>query len=117
MVPFFFDCLVTRIYGFEKEPYRFLEFIITLIFAYEVLRQRLNVNDFHFVSPPKKTLFSFPYAIFSLITSKTIIDVMQREMSSFGLVHGMCYKYDPLGIISNLNKYVGLYAYVHEPRL
>lgn len=109
---------VIKMYGFQKEPYHLPKFISPLTFSYEVLRQTLIVIDFDFVSKNKKALFSFPYAIISLIVShKTIVDIIEKEILSFGLMKDICWKYDPHAIISGLKKQVSISAYIHETRM
>lgn len=113
----FLEYFVIMIYGLGKDPYCLPKFI-TPIFSYELLRHRLTVNDFYFVSKNKKALFNFSYVVFSLIARhKKTIDMIETEMLSFGLVHYVCWKYDPHSVISSLGKQDDLSTYVYEPKL
>lgn len=79
-----------------------------LLLDYEVLRHKVIVNELHFVSKKKGSLFSYPYAISPLIVKiKNAIDALEKEMLSFGFLQDDLWNYDPMGIISSLKKEVG----------
>ena len=46
---------VLRIYGCELAPYKLPKFLPTRIYSLQYIRQMLNVDEVHFVSPKKKS--------------------------------------------------------------
>lgn len=89
-----------HLYGFEKKPFQLPKYVSPLLFAYEVIRKNIVVNELHFVSKKKGALFNYPYAIPPLIAkTKNDIDILEREMLSFEFLQDNIWHYDPLEII------------------
>ena len=47
------EFIVLRVYGFEYEPYKFLVFLVEIIFVLEFLRQRMQVESEIFLKHKK----------------------------------------------------------------
>jgi hypothetical protein len=61
-----------RVYGCELAPYKLPKYFPVLIFALEYIRQMINSNDIHFVSPKKKQQLRIKGQIRSFICNSRV---------------------------------------------
>lgn len=107
--------IVIHLYRFDKRPFQLPKYVSPLFFSYEVLRQKMIVNELHFVSKKKGSLFSYLNVISPLIAkNKNAIDALEKEIFSFGFLQDDLWHYDPMGIIPSLKTQAQLSAYIHE---
>jgi hypothetical protein len=68
---------VIRIYGCELEPYQLPIYILLHLFALEFCRERLVVDQLHFVSKSKKDslFYLLIFHLFLLKTEQLLIDI------------------------------------------
>ena len=55
--------IVIRVYGFVHQPYVFPYFLIPRIFALEIIRQNLIVENEHFINLKKSLEIKFPWVV------------------------------------------------------
>ena len=51
---------IIRLYGFVHQPYILSDFLTARVFSLELIRQRLNVEEEHFLSSRKSSNLVFP---------------------------------------------------------
>ena len=93
---------VIRVYGFVHQPYILPTFFTVRVFALELIRQRLIVEDEHFLSYKKPSEIKFPWTVdpfgIKRKSSFLVIESMLRELE-FSMEATI--NYDPHHIISN----------------
>ena len=91
-----------RVYGLVHQPYILPPFFTVRVFALELIRQRLIVEDENFLSYKKTSEIKFPWTVGPLgIKGKSalpIIEIMLREM---GFPVEVVVNYDPHHVILN----------------
>ena len=96
---------ILRVYGFTGEPYRLPAFLTPRIFALEFMRQRLYVEEEHFVAFKKYSNVKFPLKFSPFIFKhKSALLVIEKllEVMDFQKVGKV--NYDPHHIISQRKK-------------
>lgn len=77
-----------RVYGCELPPYKHPKYLPIIIFALEYIRQRLNVDEVHFVAAKKKSQFKLKAQVGPFICNTRAageeVDKLLKEMK-FGL--------------------------------
>jgi len=109
-----------RVYGCELPPYKVPKYLPIRIFALEYVRQRLHVDEVHFVAAKKKSQFKMkgqvgPFICNTREVGKEAVKLL-KEMN-FAL--SFTWSYDPLGVISKLrveNKSPSITPYHHIAR-
>ena len=66
------EFIVLRVYGFEYEPYKFLVFLVEIIFVLEFLRQRMQVESEIFLKHKKSWNMKFKYTIDPFVVNYTV---------------------------------------------
>ena len=91
------DYTVIRVYGCEEQPYKLPVFLTPRIFALEVLRQRLHLDELHFSSKKKTSSFKFPITIGTFtVRNKATIQLIDDIMVLFRFSTDEACQYDPL---------------------
>lgn len=77
----------------------------------------MHLNEFHFVSKSEKSLFVTSIGIGSLMTKhKSTLEIIEKELMSYGLKKYSSWHYDPLHIILDARRQVSLSMYTHDPK-
>ena len=86
-----------RVYGCEEKPYKLPVFLTPRIFALEVLRQRLHLDELHFSSKKQTSNLKFCIIVGPFIVRKeATIEFIDDIMACFSFSTDEAYKYDPL---------------------
>jgi len=106
-----------RVYGCELPPYKLPKYLPIRIFALEYIRQRLNVDEVHFVATKKKSQFKLKAQVGHFICNtretREEVDRLLKEMK-FGL--SFTWSYNPMGVISKLRVENKFTAYHHTTK-
>ena len=84
--------IVIRVYGFVHQPY----------IALELIRQRLIVEDEHFMCYKKPSEIKFPWIVGPfVIKSKSSLQIIESMLKEMGFLVEVVVDYDPYHVISN----------------
>ena len=79
--------IVIRVYGFPHQPYVLPEFSTMRVFAVELIRQRLIVEDEHFLSYKNPSEIKFPWTVGPLtIKSKVSLSAIESMLKEMGFL-------------------------------
>ena len=91
---------VIRVYGFRKGPYMLPSFLIPRLFALEFLRQRLFVEQEHYLKHKKGSSIKFKYTIEAFVASDNIaLQIVEDILKGLNFKKEQAMRYDPKGII------------------
>ena len=91
-----------RVYGFVHQPYILPDILTIRVFALELIRQRLIVEDENFLSYKKNSKIKFPWTIGPfVIKRKSSLPMIERMLREMGFLVESSINYDPHHIISN----------------
>ena len=91
-----------RLYGFFHQPYILLAFLAVRLFALELIRQKLIVEDENFVKFRKNYEIKFPWIVGPfVIKSKSTLPVIEILLREMGFSFEAAINYDPHDVISN----------------
>ena len=89
-----------RVYGFSHQPYFLLAFLTVRVFSLELIRQRLIVEDEHFLSYKKHSKIKFLWTVGPLtIKSKSSLSVIENMLREMGFSMEAAVNYDPDHVI------------------
>ena len=106
-----------RVYGYELPPYKLPKYLPIRIFALEYLRQRLDVDEVHFVAAKNKSQFKLKAQVGPFICNTRVAGEEANEpLKEMKFALNFSWLYDPLGVISKLRVENKLTPYHHIPR-
>ena len=87
-----------RVYGFTHERYIFPAFLTLRVFALDIVRQKLIVENEHFISFKKSSEIKFPWVIGPfIIVTLPVVESLLQEMD---FKKDFFVNYDPQHVIS-----------------
>ena len=93
---------VIRVYPFFYQPYILPTFLTVRVFALELIRQRLIVEDEHLLIYNKPLEVKFPWKVGPFgIKSKSTLPTFESMLREMGFSVEVSINYDPHHIISN----------------
>ena len=93
---------ITRLYKFVYQPYGLHVFLNLRVFSLEMIRQRLIVENEHFLSFRKSSNINFPWSIGPfVIKNKVVLQLIEILIRGMGFPTEAAINYDPHHIISN----------------
>ena len=96
---------IIRIYRFFHQPYKLPSFLTLRVFALEMMRQRMIVENEHFLSLKNSSKIKFPWAIVPfIIKNKDYLPLVESLLRYLGFPTEVAINYDPHHIISNRRK-------------
>jgi hypothetical protein len=88
-------------YGSEVKPFKLPSFLTMGGFAWEFIRQSIDVDDIHFIPRRKRTNFKTKREVVPFIVfNRSNLQVVEVMLQGLGLEQGESWKYDPLGVIN-----------------
>jgi len=106
-----------RVFGYELPPYKLPKYLPIRIFALEYLRQRLDVDEVHFVAAKNKSQFKLKAQVGPFICNTRVAGEEANEpLKEMKFALNFSWLYDPLGVISKLRVENKLTPYHHIPR-
>ena len=93
---------IIRVYGFTHQPYVFPSFLTVRVFSLELFRQRIIVEDEHFLIYKKPSRIKFPWTVGPLtIKNKPSLPMIERMLREMGFLVEVAVNYDPHHAISD----------------
>ena len=91
---------INRVYGFPHEPYILSAFITHRVFPLELIRQKLIVENEHFISFRKASEIKVPWVVGPfIIKNKVALPVVEILLKGMGFKTNFVVEYDPLHVI------------------
>ena len=86
---------IIRVYGFTHQPYIFLALLTLRVFALELVRQELIVENEHFIHFKKASKIKFPWVIGRfIIKSKVALPVVESLLQKMDFKIDFAVNYD-----------------------
>ena len=93
--------IVIRVYVFTHEPYILHAFLTPMIFALELIKQNLIVENDHFINFRKASKIKFPWVLGPFIVKiKYALPVVESLLKYMGFQTSTAINYDPHHVIS-----------------
>ena len=94
-----------RVYGFTHHPYVLLSFLTLRVFALELIKQRMTIEEEHFHSFKKYSEVKFRWTVGPLtIKNKSSLPIIEKFLREMGFSMEAAVNYDPHHIISDRRK-------------
>ena len=99
------DNTMIRVYGFTRQPYVLPTFFMLRMFALELIRKWLTIENEHFISFRKHANIKFPWAVGPFTVKNNLaLPKVKSLLRERGLAMEAAIDYDPHHIISNRRK-------------
>ena len=97
--------MTIRLYSFVHQPYILPAFLIAGVFSLELIRQRLTIEEEHFLSYKKSSNLIFPWEVEPYtVRSRYALPLVTNLLRGMGFSLGQAVNYDPHKIISKRRK-------------
>ena len=104
-----------RLYGFVHQPYLFPAFLNPRFFSMELVRQRLIVENEHFLNFKKSIEIKYPWVVGPfVIKNKVSLPMIERLLKEMVFFTKPNVNYDPHHVISNSRKAMKINPFEHE---
>ena len=91
-----------RVYGCVHQPYILPVFLTMRVFALKLIKQKLILEDEHFLSCKKTSEIKFPWTVGPfVIKNKSTLPVIENMRREMGFLVEVVVTYDPHHVISN----------------
>ena len=103
------------VYGCQLSPFRLHVFLTPRIFSLQCVRQRLNLDEIHFVPNKYKVNCKLKKEVGPfIVNTRSTLQVTTKMLSALGLQMGEPWNYDPHDIISSKKISHGKSPYQHQ---
>ena len=97
--------IVVRVYGFVHQSYVLPTFLTPRIFALELIKKELIVENEHFINFRKSLEIKFPWVVGPfIIKSKVSLPIVESLLKEMDFKTTFVVNYDPLHVISIIRK-------------
>ena len=96
---------IIRLYGFVHQPYILPAFLTTKFFSLELIRQRLTIEEEHFLNSRKSSNLIFPWDVGPYtVKRRAALPLVGNLLKGMGFSLEQAINYDPHQVISKRRK-------------
>ena len=93
--------LVIKVYDFSATPFMLLVYLTSSVFALELIRQRISIDEDHFTAHRKDSWIRYPINLWPFVVKKpTTLPMVEKVLKAMKFQVTHAHNYDPKGVIS-----------------